>query len=293
MPPSTTLDAPTPKRLAPLLVVLVVSLAGCTVAGVPIGAPQPYTDTGAALDGDALRAAHTDALHEAGSFAATTNVTLRSDDGAVTVNRTARVDFAANRSLATSRLDGRVGEAGHAEVATYTGNGTTARRVHLAGDDGELVRYDAARAPYDGGLLAVSPVDGTARANGDLVAIAVEEVDWVQRGVERHDGGWVTRYEATGAGNVSDVGAMVATGVTDAELERTGLSADDVEPDEVEATLLVSPDGVVRRLALTVVATGDDGETRTLTLTVSTDGVGSTDVQRPAWYDEATEDLDD
>lgn len=283
----------TPRgAIGPLAIVLLVTLSGCSAAGAPFVSPQPYTDSGADLDGEALRASHTNTLYEAGSFGTTTNLTLRTDDGTVTVDRTAAVDVDENRAVRRSRLYGDAPDAEGVTVASYTDGNTTARRIVVASDDTDVRRYDAARAPYDDGLLAVSPVDETRQANGDLVETAVEEVDWVQRGVERHDGGWVTRYEATGSGNVSDLGAIAAAAVIDAERARTGLSPDDVDATSVEATLLVSPDGVVRQLSL-VVETADGGETTTLSLTVSTDGVGSTDVQQPAWYDEATDDLDD
>lgn len=280
----------TPWALGALALTLAVTLAGCAVAGVPLVEPSPYTDTGAALDGDALREDHTTTLESAESFRTTSNVSVTADADPIVVNRTAAVD--GDRARSTARLASGALDDGGLTVTSYTEGNTTARLVVIAGDSGELVRYDAAREPYDDGLLSVSPVDRTRAAEGDLAETAVEEVEWTQRGVERHDGTWVTRYEATGTENVSDLGTIVGAAVTDADLERTGLTADALDVDSVDATLLVSQDGVVREFSITVVATTDDGETVTMELTATTTGVDATPVHRPAWYEEATEGLE-
>lgn len=282
---------PTRGALAPLAIAALVTLAGCTVAGVPIGAPQPYTDTGAALDGDALAADHTSALHDAGSFRSSTNLSVASGGDPVEVNRTVAVD--GDRARASTSLDSTAVESDGLAVTTYTANDTTARRVVVDGDDSRVTHLDAAREPYDGGLLAVSPVDGDEQTEADLVRAATGEIDWTQRGVERYDDGWVTRYEASGPENVSDLGVVAAAAMTESDVERTGFTPADLDAESANATMLVSPDGVVRYLSMTVVGTTADGEAVRVTVTLTVDDVGATDVERPSWYDEATEDIDE
>jgi len=290
-------DDTTGGAFVPLAVAAVVALAGCSAGAGPLTGPAPYTETGDDLDADALAASHAAALHDAGSYRSATNLSVASGTGAdaaptVAVERTARVDADDDRALATGRLDSGTLDGDGLRVATYTENDTTAREVVVDAADTSVTRYDAARAPYDDGLLAVSPVDDDARTEADLVAAATESVDWTQAGVERHDGGWVTRYEASGAGNVSDVEAVVAAALTEADRERTGLDPGGYAVTAANATMLVSPDGVVRQLSLTVVATTDDGDAVTVTVALTTDGLGATDVQRPDWYGEATDELD-
>lgn len=290
-------DDTTGGALGPLAVIAMVALAGCSAGAGPLTGPDPYTETGDDLDADALSASHAAALHDAGSYRSATNLTVTSGTAAdaapaVAVERTARVDADDDRALATSRLDSGALDGDGLRVVTYTENDTTAREVVIDAEDTSVTRYDAARAPYDDGLLAVSPVDDDARTEADLVAAGTESVDWTQAGVERHEGDWVTRYEASGPDNVSDVEAVVAAALTEADRERTGLDPGGYEVTAANATILVSPDGVVRQFSLTVVATTDDGDAVTVTVTLTTDGLGATDVQRPDWYGEATDDLD-
>lgn len=268
----------------PVALALAVVLAGCSAAGVTVGAPDPYTETGAALDGDALAQDHADALLAGDGFTATTNVTVVVGDDRATVNRTAAVDTVANRSTARTRLVGGAVDDGELRLTRYTENDTTVRRVVVGTDATEVRRLDAATAPYGDGLLAVRPADPLRATGVGLVATAVDAADWTQRGVERYDGGWVTRYEADG-GNVSDLGAVVAAALTDAEVERAGLAVDAVDAENASVTLLVSPDGVVRELRVTATATTDDGTVR-VTVTLAVDP-GTTTVERPDWYDDA------
>lgn len=284
-------DTPIRGALASLALAAVVALAGCVVAGVPIGAPAPYTESGADLDGDALAGDHTSSLHDAGSFRSSTNVSVDADGHAVDVDRSAAVDGDADRARARTTLDSAAVEGDGLTVTSYTGNETTARRVVVDGDDTRATHLDAAREPYDDGLLAVSAVDADEQTEADLVHAATEEVDWTQRGVEQYDGDWATRYEASGPENVSDLGLVLAAALTESDLERTGYTTEDVDATAANATLLVSPDGVVRYLSLTVVGTTDDGEAVQVTVQLTVDDVGSTNVERPPWYDDAIDDI--
>lgn len=279
------------RATAPAALVLVVLLTGCAgiVAGLPGTAPPPYTETGAALNGTDLRGAHLASLEDAGSFGSASTLVLEGEEHAFAVNRSAAVDARANRSLATVRVDSDAVDGEGLAVARYTNGSTTYRRVAIEGDQSSITRFDAATEPYDDGLLAVRPVDGAEAAHADLVERVVDDVEWTMVGVERYDGGWVTRYEASGPENVS---ALDSTAMVEAEgdaTDGTGLPETfDLDVRSVNATLLVSPDGIVRRFSVHAVGNAA-GHPAGLTLTFETDDVGSTTVEAPSWVAEAVE----
>lgn len=270
------------------LTVVVVS-AGCSIvgAGLPLAAPAPYTETGAELNGTDLRAAHLSGLEEAESFRSDATLVLQGDAHAFGVDRSAAVDQASNRSRSVAQYDSDAVEGDGLVVASYTAGNATYRQVAIDAGQQTITRYDAAREPYADGLLAVQPVNRSAAANAGLVAAVADDVNWSQRGVERYDGGWVTRYEASGPENFSAIGSTaVAAGESDAT-ERTELPETlALDVSTINATLLVSPDGVVRRFHVHAVGSAAGGPAE-LTLTVTTDGLGTTRVERPAWIDEA------
>lgn len=206
--------------------------------------------------------------------------------------RTATANTTADRAVSTSQYDSDAVTGDGLVVTAYTAEDVTYRRAVLDAGDQTVTEYDAARAPYDDGLLAVQPVTANDAARSDLVASIVDDVNWTQQGVERYDGGWVTRYEASGAGNVSAVEeSALAEGQGDRTDETTVPETLDVDVRSINATLLVSPDGVVRHLE--VHATGNAaGEPVELTLTFATDGLGSATVDPPAWLEDARERTD-
>ncbi len=71
-----------------LLLVTVVLLAGCT----GVGGPEPYIDTGAALDEETLRDAQVGNLRSAGSFASSLNASYVAGKSRTMTNLTTRVD---------------------------------------------------------------------------------------------------------------------------------------------------------------------------------------------------------
>lgn len=278
------MSPPDPPTRGGALLVVVVVLAGCNAAG--FGAPQPYTEGGADLDGADLRAAHAAGLRDAGSFRSRTALVVRADGTAARVNRTAVVDGPANRSHGITRIGGDAAGDDGVVIETFTNRSATYRRVMIEAGSGTVVRYDAATAPYEEDPLAVRPVTATRVAEPELIATAVQGANWTGHGVERYNGTWVTRYTASGAGNFSNVrSAAVASGRAGTG-DRTDLPiGDEIEVESIEATLLVTPDGVVRRLRIRLVGTNGVE----LTTVFSTDEVGTATVDDPAWLDEAKE----
>lgn len=267
-----------------------VGLAGCAGIGLglPIGAPAPYTETGAALDGDDLRAAHLAELEAAGAYRSSFALVVSGEERSARVNRSIVVDRGTNESFAHTSVNAEVIEGDGLAVTTYSAGNVTYRRFVADVGQQTVTRYDAAEAPYADRPLAVEPVDPEEGANADLIEPLVDDVNWTQRGVERYDGGWVTRYEAVGAENFSRLrGAAVDAGRV--ATDRASLADDrGFEVTAVNATLLVSPDGVVRKFHVNV--EGDIGDQPVdLTLAGSTGAIGSTMVEEPGWL-EAAED---
>jgi len=273
----------------PVAVLAMVVLAGCTgtISNLPGGAPAPYTQTGAALNGTALAAAHLAGLRDAGSFRSNATIRLEASTVSVEIDRTAAVDLAANRSSSRIRIVTSATNGSGITLARYTTANATHRRMTLDVGQQTITRYDATRAPYQRGSLAPRPVTASRVASADLVRAAVQRLNWTKAGVERYDGGWVTRYEASGAANVTGlsraamddaVGTANETRLTDRSHERSV---------SVNATLLVSPAGVVRRLEVTVSGRSATGDPSAMTLRLTTSDLGSTHVDQPAWLAEA------
>lgn len=275
--------------LVPAAVLAMVVLAGCTgtISDLPGGAPAPYTQTGAALNGTALAADTLAGLRDAGSFRANTTMRLDASAISVQVDRTAAVDLAANRSSSRSQIATSATNGSGITMDRYSTANATYRRMTLDLGRQTITRYDVSRAPYDDGPLAPRPVTASRMASADLVRASVDRLNWTQAGVEKYDGGWVTRYEATGVANVTGLSRAAMEDAVESANE-TALSSPSGEGSvAVNATLLVSPDGVVRRLEVRVSGQSERGESYGMTLRVTTTDLGSTQVEPPAWLAEA------
>lgn len=260
-----------------LLVAAVVLLAGC--AGV--GGSEPYTDTGAALDGDTLRESHVENLRSAGSFTSSFNASYVADGSRTTINLTTRVDTEEDRALRYTRLNASGPTvSGVLETTAYTAGDTTYRKRTLQSEDGSASSYDSDSAPYD----ALQPVNTT---TAQLVGVLgdVDRVNWTQAGVERYDGTSVTRYEADGVAAFVDASSVAVPG-SDAPPQDP--SVGDGEVVEAGATLLVTGDGTVRLLEVTFVVDTEQGRTA-VSYRISFEGIGTTEVEEPSWTDRASE----
>lgn len=233
-----------------------------------------------------MRSAHLSGLEASDTYRSNVTLVLDGDEDTVRIERTAAANTTADQAVSTSRYSSDAVTGDGLTVTAYTDGDVTYRRTVLDVGDQTVTEYDAARAPYDDGLLAVQPVPASDAARAALVATIVDDVNWTQKGVERYDGGWVTRYEASGTGNVSAVEeSALAEGQGDRINATIVPETLDLDVRSINATLLVSPDGVVRHLA--VHATGNAaGEPVELTLTFDTYGLGSTVVEPPSWLEE-------
>ena len=268
MIPDTSTEPCCRTGLLACVVLVMIGLAGCagTGLGAPIGEPPPYTETRAALDGKDLRATHLDELEAAGSYRSTLELTIEGEAAAVQINRSGVVESETNESSSDARLNATAIDGEGLSVAAYSSGNVTYRRVVADVGRQTVTRYDAARTPYADPPLAVKPADPEVVAHASLIDPLVEDVNWTQRGVERHGGNWVTRYEAVGFENVS---RLRAAAVDTDRVEKTKLPAmashRAIEVSAVNATLLVGSDGIVRQFQVHVV--GEIGD-RSVELTL-------------------------
>lgn len=273
----------------PVAMALLMVLAGCAsvAAELPFTAPEPYTETGAELHGTDLRADHLAELDDAESFSSRSSLVLDGEEQTFAVNRSAAVDGASNQSMSTTRYNSDAVEGDGLVVTSYTNGSVTYRQVEIDAGQQTITRYDAASEPYDAGLLGVEPVNSSRAAHADLVATVADDVNWTMVGVERDEGDWVTRYEASGPENFSAIGSTAVAEGGSTAIDRTTLPETlDLDIRSINATLLVSPAGVVRLFE--VHATGNAaGHPVELTLTLTADGLGSSNVEAPSWIDEA------
>lgn len=257
------------------LLAAVVLLAGC--AGV--GGQEPYTDTGAALDGAELRDDHVENLRSAGSFTSSFNASYVAGGSRTVINLTTRVDTEGDRALRYTRLNASGPTvSGVLETTAYTAGDTTYRKRTLQSDDGSASSYDSDSAPYD----ALQPVNTTAAQFAGVLG-DIDRVNWTQAGVERYDGTSVTRYEADGVEAFVDASSVAVPG-SDAPPEDP--SVGDGEVVDAGATLLVTGDGTVRLLEVTFVVESDRERTA-VSYRISFEEIGSTAVEEPAWTDRA------
>lgn len=268
---------------------LMVVLAGCAgvAAELPFAAPEPYTQTGADLNGSLLSSDHLAGLEDAESFSSRSTLVVDSKEHTVEVNHTAAVDSSSDRLLRSSQYNSDIVEGEGLVVTSYTNGSLTHRQVKIDAGQQTVSRYDTARGPYDNRPLAIQPVDVSEAAHADLVTSVADDVNWTMVGVERYDNSWVTRYEARGAKNFSTVDTtMLAEGESTATDRARLPETLDLDIQAINATLLVSPDGVVRlvKIQATGISAGHPVE---LKLTMSTDDIGNTRVEAPPWIDEA------
>ena len=240
---------------------LVAGLAGCTDWLGDDGRtadgdrPDPYTESGTDLNESPLRSDHEAALRSEGSFAATQELSVNGPDREFESTSNYRIDLNAGAFLRRSESSLH-----DAEATAYTdGSGTYTR---WNPDDGEPSHSSG--DPAD----PVDPVEAMGRN-----FLIVDGVAFEQAGVEEYEGLWVTRYEASGA----DAVETAAHGDSDYNSE---------EISAFEATLLVTPDGIVVSNEFSITFNGDGGETH-IEYAHSVDDIGAVTVEEPSWLSEA------
>lgn len=275
-------DGPHGRPLAVLAAVLLVALAGCSgvLPGTGDAEEEAYTTSGEELNGTTLRSDHVDQLEAAGSFTTGTTVVLESANRTAELERTTAVDLEGDRALQTDTIEtSGAGMSGTFGSDTYTAGDETYTRLRAGTGNDTSVQYQHASAPYDD--VGVTPVNTTAAMNAELAENAAATVNWTQTGVVERNGTTVTRYEATGQENFTEFRDR-----TDLGPGETDLSELDAEISEIEATMFVDRDGVVRQFDVRFAGTAQ-GQDVTMSVTVTTTDVGETTVQEPGWLDEA------
>ena len=264
------------RPLAVLAVAALLVLAGCSGAGPGGGptnddggaagaaggdAPSPTpTPTGPVYElpssGDALAAAHDEALREAGSFTAETNVTSRDGETGRTLSvvATTAVDVEADTALMRATVGG-------ADQTVYVAADGTAYQRTTTGDTATYQRLEAAPDLTGFYELPVAPL--------------VDRATLVHVGRDRVGGVAVSVYEVT------DLEALVTPG----QVGSVGsVGVESLESFEVR--LAIDDHGLVRDLYYHV-EVDLDGATRAITMRVTYTDLGATAVERPDWVDEA------
>lgn len=261
-------------------VAALVVLAGCNVGPVGGESSAAYTTGGEELNGTELQRDHVEQLESAGSFTTVVDLRVESGDRDARFNQTTAVNLTGDRAHQSSHISAG-GAVGELRTDSYTDGDVTFERLAFGSGDSATVRYRRGTAD-DAAVGGVTPVNATSAMNANLAKEVAENVNWTQTGVVDRDGETVTRYVATGRENFSDFRNETDLG----SLEGLDTNATDATVASVNATLLVSSDGLVRELRFAFAGT-TDGNSTTLRFTIRTTDVGTTDAAPPDWLDEA------
>lgn len=263
-----------------LAVAVLAVLAGCNGGQLGGGSDAAYTSSGEGLNGTELRADHVEQLESAGSFTSVLDLRVESGDGDARFNQTTAVNQTRDRAYQSRHISAG-GAIGTLKTESYTEGDVTFERLVLGSGDNATVRYRHGSGD-DVSAGAVRPVNVTNAMNARLVGQAAANINWTQTGIVDREGETVTRYEATGRKNFSDFRNATDLGT----LEGLDANATDSTVDSVNATLYVGPDGLVHEFHFSFAGTSEDERTA-LEFTVRTTKVGLTNVDPPAWLDEA------
>lgn len=219
---------------------------------------EPYTTSGGALDGETLSEDHRSAVEAAGTYTVEEQVEIQSAERSRRYATRVEVDLENGEAYSVRET----AVVGNRTTYRYTNDNTTYRK-QVVGNDEETASYATSES------ADVAPVNATPRVAPGLI----DGLEWRQAGTEARDGVNVTRYEATGVANLTAV---------------VGPNATAESVTDVNATMFVDADGIVRQYELTYTVEGD-GRTMTVTYSFSTTAVGLTMVEEPDWIDEAKE----
>lgn len=261
-------------------VAALVVLAGCNAGPGGGGESAAYTTSGEELNGTKLQSDHVGQLESAGSFTTVVDLRLESGDRDARFEQTTAVNRTGDRARQSSRISAG-GTVGELRSDSYTDGNVTYERLAFGTGDSATVRYRRGGTD-DGSLGGVQPVNLSSATNANLAKEVAESINWTQTGVVDRDGETLTRYEATGRENFTDFRDDTDLG----SLEGLGANASEATIDSVNATLLVSPDGLVREFRFRLTGT-TDGKSIVMQFAVRTTDVGATDATPPDWLDEA------
>lgn len=260
------------NRNAVVVCIALVVLAGCSGGSLDDGASAAYTTSGEELNGTQLGQDHVERLESAGSFTAVIELHVESGGTDARFDQATAVNLTADRARERGRISAN-GSVGDVATDRYTDGDDTLERLTIGSGDDATVRYRQG----DG----VTPVNATSAMRADLATEAAESINWTQTGVVERNGTTLTRYVATGRENFTNFrGTDLGT------LDQLDTNATDATTDSMNATLLVSSNGLVREFRFSFAGTAD-GEPAALQFTVRTTDVGTTDAAPPDWLDEA------
>jgi len=269
----------TNPRLATLLVVLTVVLAGCFGGGVTDSgdddAPDSDDSTGTTTDsasagtaagtGDlSLSEAETN-LQNGRSFTTEWSYNLTTVEGITsTFSDRYQVDLTTNRSLE--------------QYTAATGSQVRTDYQRFVADGVRYTRYSSDGQAYYTSTDEVPSVfdSATGRASSSYTYLE-EDAQFV--GQERFDGETVSRYEYTDreAWETYNQGVAAGTFGTDENVTITDFAI----------TTLVDGDGLARLTTWTLAGETESGQAVSAEWRYSVTDIGSTDVDDPAWLDEA------
>jgi hypothetical protein len=248
-------------------VAALVATAGCSGLGGSDNGDVGYGVSGGDLDGGNLVSATDDAIGEAGSYTieqqSTATGTQQGTEFTANSTTTTRVDLSAGQGLRESQRSQTTGGVKQAVSSTVYTDGETSYRQQEANGN---VTYDTQTGSASG-FGGIQPVNVT--AFGQDYSQIVDAIAWEQDGTESVDGTTGTVYAATGVANESAFGANEGATV-----------------ENVDASLLVDSDGVIRELSIAYTIESD-GASTTVDVTVAITEIGSTSVSEPGWLSQA------
>lgn len=286
-----------------LLTVALVALAGCNTGGggsdtttAPQSTPAPETtdmpgETTDTPDGtpdqtptetptddpdgvstESLTADHYDQIQSAGTFTSNVSVYFESVEN----GNTSTLSLV---QLSQLNLDDQVGLQDVTSTitspsfntsssgTTYTTGSETFVRVTSIGSNQSQYRYG--QEPYN----ATDPVPINFSVAGGENLFESQETFWQDRGTTTFEGESVQRYTADGVNSMPNL--------SDA------LGASFSQIDNVNATLLVTDDGLIRHMNIHIEGQTEEGVTSSMIVTFTISDVGTTTVPTPDWLDEA------
>ncbi len=254
-----------------LCCIALVLLAGCSgVPGFGGGSGDAYTAPGEPLNASALQADHTENLREAGSFTVTINGSSAFGNDSTEQGTVVRADLENNRTLQQADIAQSMGgQATGGTQTLYVEDGTAYVRLAFGSDNGTQTQYQVVN--LSGQASQQSPSRQFLTLN-QYVSI-IDGGNWTQQGTESFEGTTVTRYTVNGT-DAFDASSLAAAGAPAPNVT------------DFEATMLVTADGTIRKLAFTFEAVAQ-GQPITVTNDLVVSDVGSTTVEQPGWLDEA------
>lgn len=232
-----------------------------------------------------VRATHTDALRTAGSFAATSTITLRQQNGMSETSFTTTTKYTVNVTQNRSQKVERGGLMTDVTTVYTNSTGTYKQTKDSESTSMAEASYEKATPPYDDSVLAdVQPVNRT-EAMGANWLIGLNRTAYTKTNTTTYNGVEVTVYRGTGLAALPQEFAGESLG-TDSN----------TSVNKATAVVMVDTDGIVRYQQFMLNVSRDDQQSMTIKATHTVSTVGDTPVTPPTWLpyaQNASEENDD